>query len=133
VEIVRDVRVDPIGVSAEPTADERVAEASGPLSLEHDALANLVAVVIAHTRATAAEVRVRDAQLNRLLDAWGIGNVDEFNGQVGKHLDDLQVADHVRDRRFAGWELPSRPWDSLYAGIALAILLCWVVWEVVAP
>ncbi len=60
------------------------------------------AYVIAHTQATAADLGVRDAQLNRLLVGCGIDNVHEFNVQVGKHLDDLDAADEVSGRQSAG-------------------------------
>ena len=141
--VVRDVSVEPTGdvsveptgdVSVEPTGDERVPEENdGPLySFEHDALADLLAAVIAHTRATdadviahtratAAEVGVRDAQLNRLLDGCGIDNIDEFNVQVGNRLDGLEAADEVSDRQAAGWE---PPWTSLSGGIAWVVLVC---------
>ena len=118
--------MEPTGDSVEPTGDERVAEESGPLTFEQDALANFVAVVIAHTRATAADVGVRDAQLNRLLDAWGIGNIDEFNVQVGKHLEDLEAADEISGRQSAGWGPSSRLWD-FFAGIAWGALLSWAL------
>ena len=132
-------------VSVEPT-EEWVAEERGPLSLEHDALANLVAAVIAHTRAsdadviahteaTAADVGARDAQLNRLLDGWGIDDIHEFNVQVGKHLDDLEAADEVRRRQSAGWgQSLSAPWTSLQDGIAWTVLVClglFLFWQVV--
>ena len=142
---VGSLRVEPTGdVGVEPTGDERLAEESGPLySFGPDALANLVAAVIAHTRATdadviahtpatGAEVGVRDAQLNRLLDGCGIGNIDEFNVQVGKRLEGWEAADEVGGRRSAGWE---PPWTSLYGGIAWFIVGCgallFLFWQLV--
>lgn len=139
----RDVTVKPTGMSG----DERVAEESRPLySFEHDALVNLFALVIAHTRATdayviahtqgtAADLGVRDAQLNRLLVGCGIDNIHEFNVQVGKHLDDLDAADEVSGRQSAGsGQRLSAPWTSLHDGIAWAVLVClgvFLVWQLV--
>jgi hypothetical protein len=147
VEPTGDVSVEPTGdVSVEPTGDVRVAEESRPLyRFEHDALATLFALVIAHTRATdadviahtratAADLGVRDAQLNRLLVGCGIDNIHEFNVQVGKHLYDLEAADEVSGRQSAGWGRPSAPWNSLYDAVAWAALVfggLFVFWQVV--
>ena len=59
-------------------------------TFERDALAHFVAVVVAHTRATAADIRFLDTLLNRLLAEHGIKSIDEFDAQVSKHLQDIE-------------------------------------------
>ena len=59
-------------------------------TFERDALAHFVAVVVAHTQATGADVRALDTLLNRLLAEHGIKSIEEFNAEVSKHLQDIE-------------------------------------------
>ena len=59
-------------------------------TFELDALTHFVAVVVAHARSTAADVRTIDTLLNRVLAEHGIKNIDEFNDKVSKHLQDIE-------------------------------------------
>jgi hypothetical protein len=59
-------------------------------TFERNALAHFVAVVVAHTRATAADAHTLDTLLNRVLAEHGIKSIDEFNDEVGKHLQDIE-------------------------------------------
>ena len=59
-------------------------------TFERDALAHLVAVVVAHTQSTAADVGALDTLLNRVLAEHGIKSIDEFNEAVSRHLHDLE-------------------------------------------
>ena len=59
-------------------------------TFELDALAHFVAVVVAHTRATGADVHTLDTLLNRVLAEHGIKGIDEFNDRVSRHLQDIE-------------------------------------------
>jgi hypothetical protein len=58
-------------------------------TFEYSALAQFVAVVVAHTRATEPD-RKLDTRLNRLLAEHGITSIDDFDQEVGRCLDDLE-------------------------------------------
>jgi hypothetical protein len=55
-------------------------------TFEHDALAHLVALVVAHTQSTAADIAVLDTTLNRVLAEHGVKSIDAFNEAVSRHL-----------------------------------------------
>jgi hypothetical protein len=59
-------------------------------TFERDALAHFVAVVVAHTRSTGADVGALDTLLNRVLAEHGIKSIDEFNEAVSRHLGELE-------------------------------------------
>ena len=72
--------------------DPRMAEDGGYSfhTFELNALAHFVAVVVAHTRAEAADVAHLDTLLNLLLAEHGIKSIDEFNEEVSRHLEDIE-------------------------------------------
>ena len=59
-------------------------------TFEIDALAHLVAVVTAHTRATGADVHPLDTLVNRVLAEHGIRSIKAFDDKVSKHLQDIE-------------------------------------------
>ena len=74
--------------AAIPAAEARAS--SSAVTFELDALAHLIAVVVAHTRSTEADVHTLDALLDRVLAEHQIQSIDQFNDKVGKHLQDIE-------------------------------------------
>ena len=59
-------------------------------TFEHGALAHLVALVVAHTRSTEANVATLDTALNRVLAEHGVKSIDAFNQEVSTYLQPLE-------------------------------------------
>ena len=68
-------------------------------TFEYSALAQVVAVVVAHTRAAQSDTKL-DTLLNQLLAEHGIKSIEDFNQEVGQCLDDLEQSriDRALDR-----------------------------------
>ena len=62
-------------------------------TFEIDALAQLVALVVAHTNSPTDATL--DRKLNRMLAEHGVRHIAAFNELVGKHLETLEEEPHA--------------------------------------